>query len=278
MTGGVRCYAILYDIIPIQFPQYCHESIQTLFSRYLNLISGLNGIIADSESVAVEYKKWRKNNILSNSKSFHVTWFHLGADFNKEENPKEIPQCALEVFEQMSKRPTLLEVSTIEPRKGYHQALSAFEQLWSKGIDVNFIIVGKLGWKMDDFSKYVQNHSELGHRLFWLQGISDEYLKKIYTNSSAVLMPSDAEGFGLAIIEGVYYKKPLILRDLPVFREIAGDHATYFSGLKASDLSSCIEIWLKEYEKGEVISSLPIRPLTWKESTQMLVKRLGLEE
>lgn len=64
---------------------------------------------------------------------------------------------------------------------------------------------------------------------------------KVYEAASGVIMPSEAEGFGLAIIEGAHHGKPLILRDIPVSREIAGDHATYFSGLDPEPLADCIE-------------------------------------
>ena len=38
-------------------------------------------------------------------------------------------------------------VGTLEPRKGYLQALDAFERLWEQGVEVNLVIVGREGWK-----------------------------------------------------------------------------------------------------------------------------------
>jgi glycogen synthase len=67
----------------------------------------------------------------------------------------------------------------------------------------------------------MSNHSILGRRLFWLEGISDEYPDKIYSHSSAVIIASVGEGFGLPIIEVALHRTSRILRDLPVFREIA---------------------------------------------------------
>jgi len=129
---------------------------------------------------------------------------------------------------------------------------------------------------MDDFFKRVEQHPEFGRRLFWLKGISDEYLNAVYEAASGVIMPSEAEGFGLAVIEGAHHGKPLILRDIPVFREIAGDNATYFSGLEPKPLAECLELWLEDFKRGSVIPSTGIKPLTWAESAQMLLQRLGL--
>lgn len=41
-------------------------------------------------------------------------------------------------------------VSTVEPRKGHAQTLSAFESLWEQGQDINLVIVGKRGWLVDE--------------------------------------------------------------------------------------------------------------------------------
>uniref|UniRef100_UPI0026082792 glycosyltransferase n=1 Tax=uncultured Mailhella sp. TaxID=1981031 RepID=UPI0026082792 len=153
----------------------------------------------------------------------------------------------------------------------------AFERLWAKGIDANFVIVGRKGWKIDKLAEKIDKHPENGKRLFWLKGISDEYLDKVYAAASCVLFPSEAEGFGLAVVEGARHGKPLILRDLPVFREIAGEHAAYFSGLDPQPLADCIETWLEDLKKGRMIPSAGVKLLTWEESAEMLLSRLPLE-
>lgn len=277
MDKGVLVYAILYDLIPVKFPHYCAEGIAGPFANeYLPLLSTFNGIIADSRSAADDYREWKKANIPDSGKPFLIDWFHLGADLEKGLGTTGIPADSAPVFEAMKARPSLLEVSTVEPRKGHKQTLAAFEQLWGKGVEANFVIVGKPGWKMDDFFKRVEQHPEFGRRLFWLKGISDEYLNAVYEAASGVIMPSEAEGFGLAVIEGAHHGKPLILRDIPVFREIAGNNATYFSGLEPEPLAECLELWLEDFKRGSVIPSTGIRPLTWAESAQMLLQRLGL--
>ena len=56
-------------------------------------------------------------------------------------------------------------------------------------------------------------------------------------------MASEGEGFGLAIVEGARHGKPLILRDIPVFREIAGKHAFYFRGDTPEELAKALREW-----------------------------------
>jgi glycosyltransferase involved in cell wall biosynthesis len=117
-------------------------------------------------------------------------------------------------------------VGTIEPRKGHAQTLAAFERLWSEEVDVNLTIVGKEGWNgsqgtetvISDFIARLRAHSEYGRRLLWLRDISDEYLARVYAASTALIVASEGEGFGLPIIEAANYKLPVIARDIPVLR------------------------------------------------------------
>ena len=119
-------------------------------------------------------------------------------------------------------------VATIEPRKGHHQTLKAFELLWGQGADINLVIVGKQGWLVEELIENIKAHSELNKRLFWQEGISDEYLENIYAESTCLIAASEGEGFGLPLIEAAQKGKPIIARDIKVFREVAGDYAYYF--------------------------------------------------
>lgn len=91
-------------------------------------------------------------------------------------------------------------------------------------------------------------------------------------------MASEGEGFGLSIVEGARHNKPLILRDIPVFREIAGEHAFYFSGLEPSDLSTAIELWIELRGKGNIPVVDGIECLTWDQSAEMLLQCLIKEQ
>lgn len=271
---GVLVAFVVYDILAVQFPKYCSEGVYRYFPEWLKTIGAFDGLITISRAVMDDVRTWMEQNGPERERPLEYSWFHLGADIESSVPTSGLPDDASDILQAIAKRPSFLMVSTVEPRKGHVQALDAFEQLWSQGEDVNLVIVGKLGWKMDVFSGRLKTHREVGKRLFWLQGISDEYLEKIYKASSAVLMASEGEGFGLAVIEGARYNKPLILRDIPVFREIANEHAFYFSGLKAEDLSMALTRWLMMYKAGTVSMVASIHALTWKQSAESLFGRL----
>ena len=104
-----------------------------------------------------------------------------------------------------------------------------------------------------------------------MAGISDEYLEKIYAAATCLIAASEGEGFGLPLIEAAQYKLPLLVRDIPVFREVAGEHALYFSGLGDQDLADAVNSWLKLYQMGQAPQSATMPWLTWKQSAEQLL-------
>ena len=271
-SRGVKILFVVHDLIPLQHPEFCPEGFRNDFARWLPLISRFDGVLTVSAVVADDYRAWRREHVKSDA-PFFVDWFHLGSDMEKRFASRGLPENASEVLSAMKARPTFLSVSTLEPRKGYRQALAAFERLWERNIDVNFVIVGRQGWNVEDLAEKITRHPENGRRLFWLRGISDEFLNRVYAASSCVLFASEAEGFGLAVAEGAGHGKPLILRDMPVFREIAGDGATYFSGRSAEELADCLEEWLHDGPNGTPAGT-DIHVQSWDESAAMLLSRL----
>ncbi len=274
---GVKIVNFIYDLVPIKCPETCHSSMVEIFPIYINsVIDYANGAICDSKSVADDLAKYIKENRPDKTDNFKIEWIHLGSDFENNSNSIGIPEDSDILFKAMESRTTFLAVSTIEPRKMYDQILDTFDILWKQNKDINLVIVGKNGWNTEKTVKKIENHKEINKRLFKLSGISDEYLNKIYKKSSALIMASKAEGFGLGIIEATYHKKPLIIRDIPVFREIAGENAFYFNGFEGKDLANTIEEWLKLYKENKHPKSNNIKYLTWKESIQMLNEKLEL--
>lgn len=271
---GIKVYTVLHDLIPVQHPGFYDRNFVREFENYLYAISEFTGVISVSKATQDAYEEWmRKNNIKRNLK---LDYSHHGSDIVKANPSKGLPDGYEEIVDKLSRKLTFLMVSTIEPRKKQDEILDAIESLWEMGKDVNLCLIGRNGWQMEDFAKRVKKHPELGIHLFWLQGISDEFLEKIYQASTAVVVASVQEGFGLPIIEAAMHGKPLILRDIPVFREIAGENAFYFLGNTPREIRESIVKWMELYEKKSISDSKKISYLTWKESVWNLMEKIGL--
>jgi glycosyltransferase involved in cell wall biosynthesis len=266
---GVAVYFVVYDLLPIQFPHFWPSSLGNAHAEWLQILGQFDGAICISKAVADELVTWRAENLPTPSRPYRVGWFHLGADIDNSMPSTGLPDDGLAVLEQLAARPTYLSVGTIEPRKAHHVTLAAFDELWAQGQDVNLVLVGKQGWLVDELVAALHSHPERGVRLFWLTGVSDEYLAKVYEASTCLVTASVGEGFGLPLIEAAQHNKPIIARDLPVFKEVAGDCATYFSG-DASALALVLTQWLVAHRAGKTpdVSEMPW--MTWEQSAHQL--------
>lgn len=274
---GTAIYFVVYDLLPIRLPEYFAEADVAGYLDWLGVTAESDGVLCISQAVAADYRRWFEMlPAIMKGKEFRISWFHLGADIVNSSPTHGLPGNWENQIRSMSCRPCFLIVGTIEPRKGYGQVLSAFEMLWRAGADLALVIVGKKGWMMSAFHERLYSHPEFGKRLFWLDSISDEYLERLYTASTCLIAASEGEGFGLPLIEAAQHKLPIIARDLPVFREVAGEHAYYFMGLAAEDLAKAITDWLRLHEEGLHPAPDDMPWLTWRESAEQL-KRILLD-
>ncbi|MGK9451000.1 glycosyltransferase [Acidithiobacillus caldus] len=268
---GVQVRFVVYDLLPILLPEAFVAGASESHQAWLMEVAKGDGAVCISQAVADELRRWLMVNGHAHHREFEITWFHLGADMENSSPTRGVPFEARASLLKLANRYSFLMVGTIEPRKMHDQALTAFEQLWAQGMDINLVIVGKQGWMVETLIERLKTHPELNKRLFWLEGISDEYLEKTYEVATCLIAASKGEGFGLPLIEAAQHKLPIIARDIPVFREVASQHAFYFSGLAPEDLAKAVRDWLELYAQGLAPSSDDIPRLTWRQSVQQLL-------
>ncbi len=80
-------------------------------------------------------------------------------------------------------------------------------------------------------------------------------------------MPSRAEGFGLPLIEAEHSGKPVLARDIPVFREIGSATTQYFRSTDGPGLATEIETFLETLPRQPQAHHAPARLWLWSEST-----------
>lgn len=265
---GIPCWFFLHDLIPINYPQYCRKEDISSFKKWLNVVKHFDGFIANSKSTEDEMKTWlktqAKDSYNKNIKSGHI---HIASSFLKKDFAKN--------NKSQKNKLQFLAVSTVEPRKRYDLVVAAFDILWKEKFDVSLHIVGKPGWNNNSVFKQIRENKEYCNRLVWHEKfISDEELGKLYFDSVALIFASDSEGFGSPLVEAATYGKPLIVRDIPIFREVTNGKATFFKGDTAEDLANSIKNWIELYKRNNVPAP-NIKLYTWEESSYEAIKILS---
>lgn len=136
----------------------------------------------------------------------------------------------------------VLAVGGIEPRKGSVDLLEAYALLLRSEPDVRLVIAG--GETLFDYRDYrvrwQDRARELGVSPVVLGPVDHDVLPGVVAGAAVFAFPSVKEGFGMAALEAAAAGVPLVLRDLPVFREVFGSVATYAgSVVELAEAFSC---------------------------------------
>lgn len=121
------------------------------------------------------------------------------------------------------KKPFLFSIGLLEPRKNFHVLMPLL-----KKIDFDLVIAGldKHHYKSVIIGE-ARKHGVL-EKLKLVGPVSETEKVWYYQHCEAFLFPSVAEGFGLPIVEAMYYGKPVFLSREASLPEIGGDAAYYF--------------------------------------------------
>lgn len=270
---GGEVVRMVYDLVPILVPETCHPGMPPVFRHWMELACArTDGLICISEAVRQDLEAFMDDMAARNALPYRP-WtraVHLGSDL--ESGREAEPGAAVRaLLDGAGERKVLLAVGTVEPRKDHATIIEAFDALWKEGLDPILVIVGKEGWNVQALAERMRAHPYLDTRLFWLEHASDGDLAAIMKRADALIQASVSEGFGLPIVEAGSKGVPLILSDIPVFREIAGEEAVYFTVGDAAALAQRVrdglarDGWL--HPKG-------IRTLTWEQSSRKLFSEL----
>lgn len=275
-ASGVKISFVVYDILPILMPdKFAHGDVNW-FKNWLDSVSRFEHLICISRAVADDLESYLDHNPPANGLSPDISWFHLVADIENATTRVKFPHIEKVKIAELGSFPRFLMVGTIEPRKGYAFVLDAFEQFWSEGGNAALIIVGKQGWKVDALCDRLKRHPEKSKRLIWVERCTDAQLSELYSSSSCMIAASEGEGFGLPLIEAARYGLPILARDIPVFKEVAGAHATYFHGERPENLCDALKAWISADQAGSAVQSEKMPFLSWKESANALLRNLSI--
>ena len=119
---------------------------------------------------------------------------------------------------------TILYVSRLHPKKDPMILVDAFKLVLSQINGVRLIIAGE-GPMRKNLENRI-NHLSLSNDVTLLGRVSESKKWQLLDSCDIFVLPSKVEAFGIAIIEAMLCKKPVIVSDLEVFHEIVESERT----------------------------------------------------
>jgi glycosyltransferase involved in cell wall biosynthesis len=122
------------------------------------------------------------------------------------------------------KKPYLLFIGTIEPRKNVVRLIEAFERLAPEFPLLTLVLAGKLGWACEPFEEALRA-SSVANRIQHLGFVTDAERQALLAGAAVLVYPSLYEGFGLPVLEGMAMGTPVVTSNVSSLPEVAGDGA-----------------------------------------------------
>ncbi|WP_323765042.1 glycosyltransferase family 1 protein [Marinovum sp.] len=209
---GARIEVLVHDTIPLDVPQYQRPETLRKFKHFLGRTAQVaDRVICNSQATLDDCQR--------HMQVFGRIPAGLAAPLGIETvRPGPCP-------DDLPPGPFFVSVGTIEPRKNHALLLDIWDQFAAEGRNgPHLLLCGARGWanaavlaRLDAGNPLVQERP----------GLSDAEIAALLVRSRGLLFPSLAEGYGLPPIEAAALGVPVLLADLPVYRETLEDIPIY---------------------------------------------------
>lgn len=275
---GCRMAVVVYDLLPIRHPEWFSDGLVAAFGRWIRLHARLaDTFICISRWVAADVGRYLLELGVQRLPAPKVCHFPLGADLATSVPSLGVTEGDDAALHLARERPMVLCVGTVEPRKGHVEIVDAFESQFAVAVAESpwgLIIVGRAGWKTEALQERLRRLSASGLPFQWLERASDETLSHLYSLCRGVAVPSLDEGFGLPIIEGLAYGKPVLARDTGVFQELAAPGVQFFSSGDVDALAATVRSFVDA--PPPVDAAALLASATWQNCVTQLMMQLDL--
>lgn len=232
--GPMKTVCVVHDLAFHAYPDqftYKDWALQHIFTAYV--AREADHIIAVSAATAHDVAKCY-------GRTEKVRVIHHGVDHRRfrppaSEEEKEIAWHTLRQWRPQLKRPYLLYVGQIQPRKNLLRLIEA----WEKLPDVCLVLAGAHGWLNKSIYDRAKSSSR-SHQLLLTGRVPDELLPALYWQAEALVLPSLSEGFGMPLLEAMAAGCPSVTSNTSAMPEVAGGAAVLVDPLSLEDIEQGI--------------------------------------
>jgi len=132
--------------------------------------------------------------------------------------------------------PLMAHVGSTIPRKRIDVLLGAVAELARIYPDLRLV---RVGGRLNAGQRQLAESLGVSERLIEMPRLSRAEVAEVYRRADVVLVTSDAEGFGLPVIEALACGAGVVVSDLPVLREPGGGFVTYAAVGDPKDFARC---------------------------------------
>ena len=211
-----RLIVTIHDLIHIKYPKSVTNPLGRFYAQWL-ILNSIN----------------KADQLVTDSKTVHDEVIHFCPS---AKNKTTVILPGIPMFKDISTIPPLINspfilfVGINKPHKNISVLLKSFAQIQNKYPELKLVIVGNRWKEINSIKNIILLENSTDPQLIWL-----------YRNAKMLIHPSKSEGFGFTPLEALSQGCPVIVSDIPVFRNNLEDSVEYFNLNNPSELSTKIE-------------------------------------
>ncbi len=130
-------------------------------------------------------------------------------------------------------------VGSLSERKNQKQLIEAYLQIDKPNFKL--VLAGALNEDLFHSQEALLERIKQSDTVILKESPSDEELAQLYTHAKFCVYVPHYEGFGIPVLEAFAYKKPILLSDIPVFKELFFPYVLFSSLTNISNLREKLE-------------------------------------
>ena len=268
---SVPSVLFIHDLTHVHFSKFTSPKNLVWLNKFIPLsIKRADKIVTISESsrndIAQHYKIPKKD----------ISIVYPAVDHNEYKVRSEKETAS--VKEKFGiKKPYILSVCTLEPRKNLIGVLKAFETL-SEELKQKYALVlaGSKGW-LDGELEEIYERLAKKYTVIKIGYVDDKDLPPLYSGASLFVYPAYYEGFGMPPLEAMACGVPVITSDNSSLPEVVGGAAITIKADDTSELTKQMNRVLtdeKLHTKLRNAGLIQSQKFSWEESAKKLIEIL----
>lgn len=280
---GVKTGLLLYDLIPLRRPEWCHHTLVATFERWFDcVLPSVDAMFAISKATADDAMLLLDQRGLVDIGTIRTIPVGTGFPASAASVQDEVARVSAHALPEPGSY--VLLVSTIEARKNHALMFQVWRKL-AQELPPNevptLVFAGRIGWLVADLMLQIANTNYIDGKLLIIEDPSDAVLMRLYKGCLFTVMPSLFEGWGLPVTESMAAGKPCIVSNVTSLPEAGASLARLFDPYDFNDAYRVIcdtvqdrdglALWEQEVRRS-------FRPVPWTRSADVLLDGLDAHD
>lgn len=172
----------------------------------------------------------------------------------------------------------ILHVGTLEPRKNIENLVNGYALLPPEvRRRHNLVLCGGNGWNNESLLKRIAELQGEGIEIKTVGYVDENAREDLYRSALTVISVAHYEGFGMPVLEAAKYARPLILSNIPVYKEVSKGAAVFCDQNNPKDIARVLLQTISAPQKDEVLrrnAQKILQEYSWQKNAKLLYDQI----